>query len=93
MLILSVEYIQEHGGNPRNLGLFGQEDNGGVWSISKMNLLLHGIADADLRNGDTLGEPQHTKDGELMRFDRVITNPPFSQNSSQNGLPFKERFP
>jgi type I restriction enzyme M protein len=93
MLILSVEYIQEHGGNPRNLGLFGQEDNGGVWSISKMNLLLHGIADADLRNGDTLGEPQHTKDGELMRFDRVITNPPFSQNSSQDGLPFKERFP
>ena len=93
MLILSAEYVQEHGGNPRNLGLFGQEDNGGVWSISKMNLLLHGIADADLRNGDTLAEPLHTKDGELMRFDRVITNPPFSQNYSQDGLPFKERFP
>ncbi|MFN7898943.1 MAG: N-6 DNA methylase [Synechococcaceae cyanobacterium] len=92
MLILSAEHVQEHGGNPRNLGLFGQEDNGGVWSISKMNLLLHGIADADLRNGDTLAEPQHTKDGELMRFDRVITNPPFSQNYSQEGLPFKERF-
>jgi type I restriction enzyme M protein len=93
MLILSAEYVQEHGGNPRNLGLFGQEDNGGVWSISKMNLLLHGIADADLRNGDTLGEPLHTREGELMRFDRVITNPPFSQNYSQDGLPFKERFP
>lgn len=92
MLILSAEYVQEHGGNPRNLGLFGQEDNGGVWSISKMNLLLHGIADADLRNGDTLAEPLHTKDGELVRFDRVITNPPFSQNYSQDGLPFKERF-
>ncbi|MFN9623428.1 MAG: N-6 DNA methylase, partial [Cyanobacteriota bacterium] len=93
MLILSAEYVREHGGNPRNLGLFGQEDNGGVWSISKMNLLLHGIADADLRNGDTLAEPQHTENGELMRFDRVITNPPFSQNYSQDGLPFKERFP
>jgi type I restriction enzyme M protein len=78
MLILSAEHVREHGGNPRNLGLFGQEDNGGVWSISKMNLLLHGIADADLRNGDTLAEPQHTENGELMRFDRVITNPPFS---------------
>jgi len=93
MLILSAEYVQEHGGNPRNLGLFGQEDNGGVWSISKMNMLLHGIADADLRNGDTLADPQHNQDGELMRFDRVITNPPFSQNYSQDGLPFKERFP
>lgn len=92
MLILSAEHVQEHGGNPRNLGLFGQEDNGGVWSISKMNMLLHGIADADLRNGDTLADPLHKKDGELMRFDRVITNPPFSQNYSQDDLEFKERF-
>lgn len=92
MLILSAEHVQEHGGNPRNLGLFGQEDNGGVWSISKMNMLLHGIADADLLNGDTLADPLHKKDGELMRFDRVITNPPFSQNYSQDDLEFKERF-
>ena len=93
MLILSAEHVREHGGNPRSLGLFGQEDNGGVWSISKMNMLLHGIADADLRNGDTLADPLHKKDGELMRFDRVITNPPFSQNYSQDDLEFKERFP
>jgi type I restriction enzyme M protein len=93
MLILSAEHVREHGGNPKNLGLYGQEDNGGVWSISKMNMILHGIADADLRNGDTLGEPLHVQGGELMRFDRVITNPPFSQNYSADGLPFKERFP
>jgi len=74
MLILSNEYVEEHGGNPRDLALFGQEDNGGVWSISKMNMILHGIADADLRNGDTLAEPLHVEGGELMRFDRVITN-------------------
>lgn len=93
MLILSAEHLAEHGGNPRNLGLYGQEDNGGVWSISKMNMILHGIADADLRNGDTLAEPLHLEGGELMRFDRVLTNPPFSQNYSQEGLPFRERFP
>ena len=29
MLIMSNEYVEEHGGDPRNLGLFGQEDNGG----------------------------------------------------------------
>ncbi len=93
MLIHSAEYVQEHGGNPRNLGLFGQEDNGGVWSISKMNLLLHGIGDADLQNGDTLADPLHKTEGELMRFDRVITNPPFSQNYNRETLPSKERFP
>jgi type I restriction enzyme M protein len=50
MLILSKEYVEEHGGNPSNLALFGQENNGSVWSISKMNLLLHGIPDADVRH-------------------------------------------
>jgi len=92
MLILSAEHVTEYGGNPRDLGLYGQEDNGGVWSISKMNMILHGIPDADLRNGDTIAEPLHTEGGELMRFDRVLTNPPFSQNYSQDGLPFQERF-
>ena len=92
MLILSAEHVQEHGGDPRNLHLFGQEYNGGVWAMSKMNMLLHGIRDADLRNGDTLAEPMHVEGGELMRFDRVITNPPFSLNYSQEGMPFRERF-
>lgn len=27
---------------------------------------------------DTLAEPRHVADGELMHFDRVLTNPPFS---------------
>jgi len=93
MLITSAEHVREHGGNPRDLGLYGQEDNGGVWSMSKMNMILHGIPDADLRNGDTLAEPLHVEGGELMRFDRVLTNPPFSQNYTQDGLPFPERFP
>jgi len=92
MLVISHEYVAERGGNPRDLALFGQEDNGGVWSISKMNMILHGIPDADLRNGDTLGEPLHTEGGELMHFDRVITNPPFSQNYTKDGIPFSERF-
>ena len=35
MLILSKDYVEEHGGNPRNLHLAGQEYNGGVWSISR----------------------------------------------------------
>jgi len=94
MLILSREYVAEHGGNTRNLRLYGQEDNGGVWSISKMNMILHGIPDADLRNGDTLGEPLHLKGGELMRFDRVLSNPPFSlKYKLESKNPRKERFP
>jgi type I restriction enzyme M protein len=80
MLIMAKEYIDEQGGNGRNLELFGQEANGGVWSIAKMNMLLHGIPDADLQNEDTLAEPRHVEGGELLRFDRILTNPPFSIN-------------
>lgn len=92
MLILSREYVEERGGDPRDLSLYGQENNGSVWAISKMNMILHGIRDADLRNDDTLAAPQHLTGGELMRFDRVVTNPPFSQNYSKDGIPHPERF-
>ncbi|CAG0960503.1 hypothetical protein ARNL5_00874, partial [Anaerolineae bacterium] len=92
MLVLSKEYLDEHGLNSKNLGLYGQESNGGVWSISKMNMLLHGISGADMKNEDTLADPQHLDGGELMRFDRVLTNPPFSQNYDRQDIKFPERF-
>ncbi|WP_068278889.1 type I restriction-modification system subunit M [Aldersonia kunmingensis] len=94
MLILSKDYVEENGGNGRNLALAGQEKDGSVWAISKMNLLLHGIPDADLRNNDdgTLEDPAHIQGGELMRFDRIITNPPFSLNYNKDAIPFPERF-
>lgn len=94
MLILAKEYVEENGGDSRNLSLAGQEKDGSVWAISKMNMLLHGIADADIRNTDdgTLEDPAHVSGGELQRFDRVITNPPFSMNYSKDKIPFPERF-
>ncbi|WP_368680481.1 class I SAM-dependent DNA methyltransferase (plasmid) [Rhodococcus opacus] len=94
MLILSKDYVEETGGNSRNIALAGQEKDGSVWAICKMNMLLHGIPDADLRNNDdgTLEDPAHTQGGELMHFDRVITNPPFSLNYSKSAMPFPERF-
>jgi type I restriction enzyme M protein len=93
MLILSKQHVEEHGGNGRNVRLYGQDNNGGVWAICKMNMLLHGIPDADIQNEDTLSTPLHTEGGELMRFDRVISNPPFSQNYSRTGMKFPDRFP
>ena len=93
MLIQSKQYVEETGGNPRNLSLYGQEDNGGTWTICKMNMILHGTNDADIRQGDTIADPRHYDErGELKRFDRVIANPPFSQNYSKTNMKFKERF-
>jgi type I restriction enzyme M protein len=92
MLIYARNHVADNGGNPRNLQLAGQENNGTTWSISKMNMLLHGINDADLKNDDTLASPEHLQYGELKRFDRVITNPPFSQNYDRSTLKHTERF-
>ncbi|WP_420445196.1 N-6 DNA methylase [Candidatus Poriferisodalis sp.] len=92
MLIYARNHVVDNGGDPANLALAGQENNGTTWSISKMNMLLHGIRDADLENDDTLTNPKHTSGGELKRFDRVITNPPFSQNYDTDSLTHTERF-
>ena len=92
MLVYARNHVADNGGDATDLVLAGQENNGTTWSISKMNLLLHGIRDADLRNNDTLASPEHVSGGELMRFDRVITNPPFSQNYDKASLAHTERF-
>jgi type I restriction enzyme M protein len=78
MLVQTRNYLASHGENPSNLSLYGQEMNLNTWAICKMNMFLHGVYSADIRKGDTLGDPQHTQGGELMTFDRVIANPPFS---------------
>jgi type I restriction enzyme M protein len=78
MLVTTRNYLIDHGENPSNLSLYGQEMNLNTWAICKMNMFLHGVFNADIRKGDTLRDPQHISGGELQSFDRVIANPPFS---------------
>jgi len=78
MLVQTRNYLATQGENAANLSLYGQEMNLNTWAICKMNMFLHGVFSADIRKGDTLREPQHSQGGELMTFDRVIANPPFS---------------
>ncbi|WP_042302660.1 N-6 DNA methylase [Paraburkholderia kururiensis] len=93
MLIQARDYLRECGGAPSELPLFGQEKIGTTWSICKMNMLLHGISHAVIRQQDTLREPQHqADDGNLMRFDRVLANPPFSQNYIKKDIKHPGRF-
>ncbi|MEW8957439.1 type I restriction-modification system subunit M [Clostridium sp.] len=78
MLIHSTHYIEEHGGNPKNVSLNGQEINLSTWAICKMNMLFHDATGADIKKGDTIREPKHTNGGVLKTFDVVLANPPFS---------------
>ena len=78
MLIQSVHHLREKRQNPKNISLYGQEINVGTWAICKMNLLLHGLQNAQVKRGDTLRDPQLLAKDQLMQFDIVIANPPFS---------------
>ncbi|MCX7884451.1 MAG: type I restriction-modification system subunit M [Caloramator sp.] len=78
MLIQSLQYIKEHGGNTKNISLFGQEINLSTWAICKMNMLFHGAKGADIQKGDTIRNPMHTEAVQLKTFDKILANPPFS---------------
>ena len=92
MLLLSKKFVEEQGGDPSTLRIYGQEQDGGVWAICKMNMLLQNIQDADIQNEDVLIHPKHVEQNNLMKFHRVITNFPFSQSYTKTGMEHIERF-
>lgn len=64
---------------PNNkVAIYGQERNGATHSLALMNMYLHGIDDANIEWGDTLANPLHLEDGKLMKFQKIVANPPFS---------------
>jgi type I restriction enzyme M protein len=91
-LIQAHQYVEEQGQNSNDLSLYGQDSNGTVWSICNMNMILHNITRFTIENGDTLEDPLNIKDGQLIKFDRVLANPPFSQNYSRANVKYPNRF-
>jgi type I restriction enzyme M protein len=91
-LIQSHQYVEEQGQDPNNLALYGQDSNGTVWSICNMNMILHNITRFTIENGDTLEDPLIYENDQVRKFDRVLANPPFSQNYSRANLKFPTRF-
>ena len=91
-LIQAHQYVEEQGEDPNDLALYGQDSNGTTWSICNMNMILHNITRFTIENGDTLEEPQILQNGQVRKFDRVLANPPFSQNYSRANMRFTNRF-
>lgn len=91
-LIQSHQYVEEQGEDSNDLALYGQDSNGTVWSICIMNMILHNITRFTIENADTLEDPQILDHGQIRKFDRVLANPPFSQNYSRANMKFTSRF-
>jgi len=76
MFVQSEQFITEHGGDPKNVHILGQELNLDSWRLAKMNLAIHGIANDGLGASaqDTFARDLHAD----QQMDYVMANPPFN---------------
>ena len=54
MLVNVASYVEEEGGNPLRLALYGQELNPDILVMGKLGVLLHGLSAAGLEGGRRL---------------------------------------
>jgi len=76
LLLLAGEEIEKQGS--KNYALYGQESTGSTYQLARMNMFLHGKDSAQLEWGDTLNNPLLVENDQLMHFDVLVANPPFS---------------
>jgi type I restriction enzyme M protein len=62
----------------QNYFLGGQESNGSTWALCRMNMFLHDMDGAQIEWCDTISNSRLLDHDELMRFNVVVANPPFS---------------
>ena len=65
--------------------IYGQERNFQTWGLCRMNMFIHNIDDAIIRQGDTISNPQFVEHNKLMQFQCIVANPPFSLDKWANG--------
>lgn len=68
------------------VAIYGQELNAQTWALCTMNMFLHGVDDALIWQGDTLSNPQNIEGDNLMKFQVVVANPPFSLDKWDSGF-------
>lgn len=78
MLLECRQLLRRMKKNARSLRLYGQDIDPECCLLARMMMAAHGIDDAAIEEGDSLGNPRHlTGDGKaLMTFDRVVSHPP-----------------
>lgn len=78
LLVAAEAYVAERTGRHGAIHLFGQEVNEQIRTIARLNLMLHGIANASVLRGNAITNPCYVSSaGDLKQFDRVLTHPPF----------------
>ena len=66
---------------PEGATIYGQEKDNATVGLAKMNMILHNEIYADIKQGDTINDPQFKENDKLKTFDFIVANPPFSTKS------------
>ncbi len=66
---------------PHGATIYGQEKDNTTVGLAKMNMILHNNLYAEIKQGDTINDPQFIQNDTLRTFDYVVANPPFSTKS------------
>lgn len=79
LLLQSRNYVRRQGGDPDRLQLYAQESNVATYNISRINMILHGVKSWTHERDDSIRVPLLLDEhNQLLKFDRVVMNPPFS---------------
>ena len=73
---LLIEAARLVGG--KDYSLYGMEVNGSTWALARMNMFLHGADSARIEWCNTLTSPTLVENNQLIKFNNVVANPPFS---------------
>ena len=77
MFVQSERFVEKHGGQSKDIAIYGQESNHTTWRLAKMNLAVRGI-EADIQWND---DGSFHKDAHVdLQFDYVLANPPFNDS-------------
>ena len=75
-----------------NFFLAGQESNGSTWSLCRMNMFLHKMDNARIEWCNTISSPKLLDEQNLMKFNIVVANPPFSLDKWGADVAEKDRY-
>lgn len=75
MFVQSVRLIEAHGGNKRNVSVYGQESDPDTYRLAKMNLAARGIS---YHLGDSNASSFTNDKHPDLRADYIMANPPFN---------------
>ena len=73
MFVQSLKFIQEHGGDKKDIAIYGQEMTAQTLRLCLMNLLLRGLS-FDVKMGNSLLDDKFPD----LEADFILANPPFN---------------